>query len=77
MGLCLGILNRSLKEVIDKKSLRNLSISKVEIEELIVKRDQAKKQKNYSLADEIRKELKEKGIDLRDSPQGTSWQTCN
>lgn len=43
------------------------------IEQLIKERDQAKLDKNYSQADEIRKNLKEKGILLLDSKEGTVW----
>lgn len=43
------------------------------IENLIAQRLKAKKDKNYALADEIRNDLKEKGIILEDGPQGTSW----
>ncbi len=44
-----------------------------EIEALIVKRAEAKKNKDYVLADKIRNDLKEKGILLEDGPQGTTW----
>jgi len=43
------------------------------IEELIGKRVQAKKDKNWALADQIRDELKAKGIILEDTPQGVRW----
>jgi cysteinyl-tRNA synthetase len=44
-----------------------------EIEGLIKEREEAKKMKNYSRSDEIRSNLKERGIILEDSPSGTSW----
>ncbi|AKL97076.1 cysteinyl-tRNA synthetase CysS [Clostridium aceticum] len=44
-----------------------------EIEELILKRQQARKEKNYQLADEIRDQLKSMGIVLEDTPQGIKW----
>jgi cysteinyl-tRNA synthetase len=44
-----------------------------EIEALIIRRAEAKKAKNYTLADEIRNGLKERGVVLEDSPSGTSW----
>jgi cysteinyl-tRNA synthetase len=44
-----------------------------EIEELIEKRQQARKDKDYSLADKIRDELKEKGIILEDTSGGVKW----
>lgn len=43
------------------------------IEEQIAARAQAKKDKNWALADEIRNRLKEQGIVLEDTPQGTTW----
>ena len=44
-----------------------------EIESLIEERKEAKKAKNYGRADEIRQQLKERGIILEDTPGGTSW----
>jgi cysteinyl-tRNA synthetase len=48
--------------------------TKLKIEELIEKRAQAKKDKNFELADKIRDELKEMGIMIQDTPQGTVWE---
>lgn len=44
-----------------------------DIEALIEKRQQARKDKDFKLADQIRDELKEKGITLEDTPQGVKW----
>lgn len=44
-----------------------------EIETLIAKRAEAKKNKDWATADAIRNELKEKGIVLEDGAQGTTW----
>ena len=44
-----------------------------EIEELIAKRTQARKEKNFKEADAIRDKLKEMGIILEDTPQGVKW----
>lgn len=44
-----------------------------EIEALIAKRAEAKKNKDWAAADAIRNELKERGIVLEDSPTGTTW----
>nr|WP_245250573.1 cysteine--tRNA ligase [Youngiibacter multivorans] len=44
-----------------------------EVEELIEKRQQARKEKNFKLSDSIRDELSAKGIVLEDTPQGVRW----
>jgi cysteinyl-tRNA synthetase len=44
-----------------------------EIETLISEREQARKDKNWALADKIRDELKNQGIVLEDTPQGVRW----
>jgi cysteinyl-tRNA synthetase len=47
------------------------------VEEMIAKRAQAKKEKNYALADQIRAELSEKGVTLEDTSQGTKYRIQN
>ncbi|NLK66444.1 MAG: cysteine--tRNA ligase [Campylobacteraceae bacterium] len=44
------------------------------IESLILQRNEAKKEKNYALADEIRDELTKKGISIMDTASGTKWE---
>jgi cysteinyl-tRNA synthetase len=44
-----------------------------EIEALIELRQQARKEKNWALADKIRDDLKAQGIILEDTPQGVRW----
>ncbi len=44
-----------------------------EVEELINQRQQARKEKNWKLSDEIRDKLKDMGIALEDTPQGVKW----
>lgn len=43
------------------------------IEDMIAKRAQAKKDKDFATADAVRQELLDKGIVLRDGPEGTTW----
>jgi len=49
------------------------AMADAEIEEKIVQRTQARKEKDFKLADSIRDQLKEKGIILVDTPDGTRW----
>ncbi len=44
-----------------------------EIEQLINERIAARKAKDFARSDQIRDELKEQGIILEDTPQGTRW----
>ncbi|MDR4888471.1 cysteine--tRNA ligase [Fredinandcohnia sp. QZ13] len=44
-----------------------------EIEELISKRNQARKDRDFALSDQIRDQLKAMNIILEDTPQGTRW----
>ena len=62
LGLPLGILQKTTKGNLE-----------VEIEALIAERQQARKDKNFALADKIRDELKARGIELLDTPQGVRW----
>ena len=43
------------------------------IENLITEREQARKDRNFALADKIRDDLKEQGIVLEDTKQGVRW----
>lgn len=63
-GLCqvLGILTEKKKETLDSQ-----------IEEMIAARQQARKDKNFALADEIRGKLLEMGIILEDTREGVKW----
>ena len=55
------------------KYLNKINVSSDEIENKIEERKNAKADKNYALADEIRNELDAKGIVLLDSKDGTTW----
>lgn len=48
-------------------------LDEVAIQNFIDERNEAKTEKNYAKADEIREQLATMGISLEDSPQGTIW----
>ena len=47
------------------------------IEDLINNRNEARRKKNFTLADSIRKELKSKGIEIEDTKDGTVWRSID
>lgn len=53
--------------------LKHADILDDEIETKIEQRNAARKNKDFALSDQIRDELKEQGIILEDTPQGTRW----
>ncbi|WGL17318.1 cysteine--tRNA ligase [Microbulbifer bruguierae] len=75
-GEMLGVL-RMDPEAWFKQSRGGEEISEDEIETLIAERHQSKKDKNFARADEIRDELKAKGVVLEDSREGTKWRREN
>jgi cysteinyl-tRNA synthetase len=54
-------------------TLANAEMLDEEIDALIEKRNQARKDRNFQLSDQIRDQLKEMNIILEDTPQGTRW----
>ncbi len=48
--------------------------TKQTINTLIDKRNEAKKEKNFALADKIREQIKAMGISIQDTPNGTIWE---
>ena len=58
----LGIITEKKAEVLDS-----------EVEEMIKARKQARKEKNFALADEIRANLLNMGIVLEDTREGVKW----
>lgn len=62
LGGVLGLFGKESDKSID-----------AEVEELIRKRDEARKAKNWAEADAIRDKLKEMNIVLKDTPDGVKW----
>ena len=58
----LGIITEKKEEILDE-----------EIEKLIEERQMARKEKNFARADEIRDQLAEQGIILKDTREGVKW----
>ena len=58
----LGIVTEKKTEILDQ-----------EIEDMIQARKQARKEKNFALADEIRGKLLDMGIVLEDTREGVKW----
>ncbi len=52
---------------------QGVDVDEAYIQEMIEKRVQAKKDKDFSLADKIRNDLDAQGIELQDSREGTTW----
>ena len=71
-GQLLGILQQDPREWLQDAASDD-AISAQEIEELIARRQQAKLDGNYALADEIRQGLAVAGVVLEDSREGTQW----
>jgi cysteinyl-tRNA synthetase len=73
--LGLRLADLELAEVEGRRSLADLDTDQTSmIERLIDDRTQARKEKNWPLADEIRKELDALGVEVTDTPSGPTWQ---
>ena len=68
------LLIGSVLGIFEDKAFNKISDDlKEKVEVLINDRDIAKSQKNFELADKIRDELNELGIEIKDTSDGTSW----
>ena len=60
--------------ILQDETFNNISEEfKTKIDDLVSKRSNAKKNKNFELADAIRQELLELGVEIKDSTDGTKW----
>ena len=54
---------------------KSKNIDQDTIERLIKNRNEARRNKNFDMADEIRKRLKEEGVEIEDTSDGTIWRS--
>jgi cysteinyl-tRNA synthetase len=75
-GDVLGILGRTpgeaLVEIRDRR-VALLGLDADEIEDKIAARRRAREEKDWETADALRDELDEMGVEIMDSPEGTTW----
>ena len=57
----------------NKLCVKNAGSNDDEIDALVKKRDEARAKKDWATSDQIRDQLKEMGITIQDTPQGTRW----
>ena len=69
----LGLLNEKPDNWFQKGSKQVSSPTDAEIEKLIQAREQARENRDFGTADEIRDQLKSMGVILEDSKSGTTW----
>ncbi len=72
MNFFLGLCNQDAKSWFHA-STDNQRVSPQQIEKLIEARRQARLEKDYKRADEIRQELQDQGVWIEDSGTETTW----
>ena len=70
--LCLNLLSAA-ENLRKKQAEEEAANADPEIDALVAARTEAKKAKNWAEADRIRDELKARGIEIIDTPQGAKW----
>jgi cysteinyl-tRNA synthetase len=69
LGATLGVLQQAPRRYLQAGN----TLDAGNIEERIEARNAAKRARDFALADQIRQELAAQGIELKDSPTGTTW----
>jgi cysteinyl-tRNA synthetase len=73
LGLGLAVLD--LDDLEHRRAVTELSAQEqLAIEQLVADRTQARRERDWSRADQLRAELEELGVQLTDTPAGPSWQ---
>ena len=73
IGKIFGILQENPDTWLGYGQSKN--INQDTIERLIKERNEARRNKNFDMADEIRKKLKEEGVEIEDTSEGTIWRS--
>lgn len=74
----LGLVQHNVDEFLKSDIGQDaLGLSEEQIEDLIQQRKDAKKDKNFARADEIRQSLLDQGVALEDTRQGTVWRRAD
>ncbi len=73
LGGILGLLQNEPVKFLQSGTVNAVDTSQIMLR--IAERNDAKKAKNFALADAIRNDLLAQGIALKDSPTGTKWET--
>jgi cysteinyl-tRNA synthetase len=73
LGACLGILQGDPQQFLRAGA----GIDETTVAAMIEQRAAAKKAKNFAEADRIRQELLGRGVVLKDSPSGTTWEAAS
>ncbi len=68
-----GLKEAAASPDVSPELLAQQSLTDDAINALLAERDQAKKRRDFARADQIRKELTEKGILIEDSIDGVRW----
>lgn len=76
IGTVLGVFCQDSLTFLDnlrEKKIKRKEINVNFVQRKIQERSQARKEKDFDLADKIRGELVDSGIELQDTPEGTKW----
>lgn len=72
-GVILGLFHENPADFFEQLAGPSTDVNTAEINALVEKRTQARTEKDWAASDAIRDQLKEMGVILEDSPQGTTW----
>jgi cysteinyl-tRNA synthetase len=72
-GSALGLLQQDPQQWFDQRRVE-VALDDATIKDMIARRNEARQQRDFAAADRIRDELSERGIVIKDGPEGTSWE---